>query len=234
MTTETENQTAGGRPDDLTLEAIYRRAWRLAVDNLWPFIGISLLIILFSVAAEAAEQVGQRLIMSQAPDSLLLTLIPTLLGGVLGILVLSPIGASVGWVFLKATRHEEYRIADMFAVFSRNYWNVVLAQFLVTLLIFAGFLLFIIPGLYLAVRMTFVPYLAIDRQMKATDAIKTSWEMTGGCFWTLVAMALIAIPVTVVGLFLFGIGILPAAVFLGFASAAVYHAVAVRNQPAVQ
>jgi len=95
-----------------------------------------------------------------------------------GIFISGPIGYSVQWVYLKAVRKEKINIKDMFAVFERNYWNAVIANLVVGIIIGFGIVMLIVPGIFFACRLAFVPYLVIDQKMDVMDALKTSWEMT--------------------------------------------------------
>ena len=90
----------------------------------------------------------------------------------------------------------------MFAVFNRNYLSSVGAVILTGLFILLGFVLLIVPGIILAIRLSFVSYLVIDRKLSAWEAITTSWEMTKGHGWRI-----------------FGIFCLGALIVLGFAVA---------------
>ena len=69
----------------------------------------------------------------------------------------------------------------IFSVFSNNYLNAVLTQFLVNLSIFLWSLLLIIPGIIKALEYTFVPYLLAENPDMSTDRAKElSRLMTDG------------------------------------------------------
>lgn len=54
-----------------------------------------------------------------------------------------------------------------------------------TLFVLGGFILLILPGIYIAVRMSFAVYIVADTGAKPMDAIRESWAMTKGKFWAL-------------------------------------------------
>ena len=54
-----------------------------------------------------------------------------------------------------------------------------------TLFILGGFILLILPGIYIAVRMSFAMYIVADTGAKPMEAIRESWAMTKGKFWAL-------------------------------------------------
>jgi uncharacterized membrane protein len=69
----------------------------------------------------------------------------------------------------------------------------VLTNLLLTIIIVAGFLFLILPGIFLAIRLVFVPYLVVDKELEPMKAIETSWKMTSGYEFTILGMALMSI-----------------------------------------
>ncbi|MFC2000429.1 glycerophosphoryl diester phosphodiesterase membrane domain-containing protein [Chloroflexota bacterium] len=141
-----------------------------------------------------------------------------------GVLIVGPIDYGVSFAHLKAARGDKLQITDMFQVF-QNYWNAVLASILVSIIIFIGFVLLIIPGIIFACKLAFTPYLVVDQKMDVMEAIKGSWNMTRGHAWKVFFIGLLAIPIVIVGLVLFIIGIIPAIMWIKLTFASLYHAV---------
>ena len=144
---------------------------------------------------------------------------------VIWLLIAGPIAYSSAWVFLKAVRGDAYDIKDVFACFSKDYFEIMLANFLVTIIIIIGFVFLIIPGIIFAVKLAFVPYLVMDKQMKAMDAIKASWEMTRGYFWQIFFLGFISFFIVLGGLILFIIGIFPVVMWIQSSMASLFFAV---------
>ncbi len=142
-----------------------------------------------------------------------------------GVFVSGPVSFGQSWVFLKAVRGEEFEVKDIFSVFSPHYWEVVLANLLLFFIIGIGFAILVVPGIIFACRLAFVPYLVVDKNYKAVDAISKSWEMTKGFGWKIFAMGLLSFFIAIGGLILFGVGIFPAAIWISAAFASFYHAV---------
>ena len=135
------------------------------------------------------------------PDGFEWYLVPIVLLAIgYGIFISGPIGYSVSWVFLKAVRREKIEIKDMFAVFERNYWNAVIAGLVTTVIIVIGIFMLIVPGIIFACRLAFVPFLVIDQEMEALEALKASWAMTKGHGWTVFFMGLLAFLLVIAGL----------------------------------
>jgi uncharacterized membrane protein len=128
----------------------------------------------------------------------------------------------MAYVFLKVTRGEKFDVADVFTAFNNNYLQVILANLLTMAIVIAGIILLIIPGIIFACKLAFVPYLVMDKEMEAIDAVKTSWSMTKGHTLTIFLMGLLAIPIVLIGLLMLIVGIIPAAIWIEGAFAAIY------------
>jgi len=153
-------------------------------------------------------------------------MLPLILFGIgFAIFVSGPIGYSADWVFLKAVRGEKFEVKDLFTVFQRNYWNAVLGNVIVVIIVGMGIAMLIIPGIIFACRLAFVPYLIVDREMEVTEALSKSWEMTKGYGWDIFFMAIVAIPVAIIGLLALFFGIIVSAIWIKTSFAAMYQAV---------
>lgn len=142
-----------------------------------------------------------------------------------GIFLTGPIGMSANWLYLKAARKENFQLSDMFAVFKRNYWNAVLANLLTMIFVVIGLFLLIVPGFIVAIRLSFVSYLIIDKKLPAMDAIKQSWEMTKGHSWTIFGMILLAILIVIAGIICLGVGMIVSIAWISAAFAVLYYSV---------
>ena len=61
----------------------------------------------------------------------------------------------------------------------------VLASIASGVIVFVGFILLIIPGIILAVRLQYATYLIVDKNLGPIEALKTSWKLTRGNTWNL-------------------------------------------------
>jgi membrane-anchored glycerophosphoryl diester phosphodiesterase (GDPDase) len=77
------------------------------------------------------------------------------------------------------------------------------------LLVLCGLILLIIPGIWVAFRLSVANLSYLDKNEGVRKALRTSWDMTKGkIFWTAVLVGLVAGFLYIVGLIVFGIGIL--------------------------
>lgn len=141
------------------------------------------------------------------------------------LLLFAPIDYGSAFVFLKAVRNEKFEVKDMFLSFE-NYLNVVLANLLVWAIIGIGIVLFVVPGIIFACKLAFVKYLVMEREMDPVDAVKESWRMTTGHAWNIFLIGFLAIPIAIAGLICFGVGIIPAVMWIRSAFASMYFAAA--------
>ena len=74
-----------------------------------------------------------------------------------------------------------------------------------------GLIFFIIPGIYLAIRLQFYTYLLLEQEeCDCMKALSTSWAMTEGHVINLFTLGLLSFLVVITGVIAFLIGILAA------------------------
>jgi uncharacterized membrane protein len=139
-------------------------------------------------------------------------------------LLFSPIDFGAAWVFLKAMRNGEFDVKDTFSTFD-NYLNVVLANLLVSAIIGIGLVLLVVPGVILACRLAFVRYLVMDKKLEPVEAVEASWRMTRGHANSIFLMGLLALGIIGAGFICFGVGAIPAYMWVRSAFASMYFAV---------
>jgi uncharacterized membrane protein len=87
-------------------------------------------------------------------------------------------------ISLKICDNEEPKISDVisqYKLFFRYFFALVLRN-LITLF---GFILLIIPGIILSIRLGFFDYLIVDKNSKIVESLEKSWEITKGNTWNL-------------------------------------------------
>jgi uncharacterized membrane protein len=134
------------------------------------------------------------------------------------------------WMYLRFIRDERPNVADMFNGFKNNYLNIILANLLVFAICGIGFVLFFIPGVIFACRLSFVPYLVMDKGLDPVAAIEKSWFMTRGHGWRIFGMYLLGFVFCVIGFCLLFIGLVFAIMWVSCAFAALYHAIDAAEQ----
>jgi hypothetical protein len=98
------------------------------------------------------------------------------------------------------------------------------------LLILGGLVLLIIPGIYIAIRLSVANLSFIDKNQGVKASLKSSWDMIkGSTFWTAVLVMIASVFLYMIGLVLFGIGILVTYPLAMILMAKFYRALTVQN-----
>ena len=144
-----------------------------------------------------------------------------------------PLEYGMSYGFLRSARGETLLVKDIFHVF-KNYSNAVFGNLLVAVIVGVGFMLFIIPGIVFACKLSFVSYLIVDKKMDAVAAVKTSWRMTHGHAWKVFWMGILAFFIALLGLLLVGVGLILSIMWIRLAIASLYYAVAAGTEENIQ
>lgn len=134
------------------------------------------------------------------------------------------------YLFLKAMREEETDLRLIFEGFKNKYTKIVLANLIVVALTIIGFILFIIPGIIVLVRLSFVPFLVMDKDLEPMQAVERSWQLTRGHGWKIFGMAILSIIIFFAGLLVFIVGVLISFMWIHSAFATLYHSVISSNE----
>jgi uncharacterized membrane protein len=84
----------------------------------------------------------------------------------------------------------------------------ILASILYFLIVFAGFILLIVPGIIWAIKYQFFAYLIVDKEMSPMEAIKKSGEITTGNKGKLFWLAILFILINIAGALCLLVGLL--------------------------
>ncbi|MFA7253082.1 MAG: YciC family protein [Patescibacteria group bacterium] len=112
-------------------------------------------------------------------------------------------------------------ISDLFTQV-KYFWRLLGATLLVSLIVFVGFILLVVPGIYWALKYQFVPYLIVDKDMNVMEAMKQSGNMTLGVKWQLLGFAFVSLGIIILGAIALGVGIFVAAPIIMLAEIFIY------------
>ena len=112
----------------------------------------------------------------------------------------------IAWSLKSTAAIESVRFNDLWA--PHAYWRYLGSSILVMLIEIIGFVLLVIPGIIASVFLLFVPFIVIERGTGPIEAVKASFEMVKGHFWGVFLFMLAALAVNIVGMMLFGVGLL--------------------------
>lgn len=87
-------------------------------------------------------------------------------------------------------------------------WRFAGAEILATLIVIAGFILLIVPGIIASLGLAFVPYTVIDRGTGPISALQESWRITNGHKWRLFLLSLALLGLNLLGALALMVGLL--------------------------
>lgn len=107
-------------------------------------------------------------------------------------------------------------------LYTKNLFNFLLASIVRTVIIVAGFILLIVPGIIFAIKLQYSEYLIVDKGLDAISSLKKSWEMTKGVKWNLFLLGLLLSLINILGVLALLVGLLITVPLSLVASAFVY------------
>jgi hypothetical protein len=204
-------ETILARDYQLDIGSCITRAWELLKENFWPVVGVSLLIMVISAVVN--QIVG--LISGPAVRGIILEhrASPGRIGIILATSVIgSPIyTVLMGGLFkyyLKLIRAEGPTLSDAFVGLGPLTGQLILLGLVNGFLTTLGYMLCIIPGLYLSVSWMFALPLVVDKNLPFWDAMELSRKVTSKHFFLLLAFLFVIGLLAVSGIIACCIGVL--------------------------
>lgn len=88
-------------------------------------------------------------------------------------------------------------------------WHYVVATILYSIAVLLGLIVFILPGIFIAVRLQFYSYSIVEHEhLDPVEALKKSWHITSGKFWKLLGFFFISIFLIIVSAIPLGLGLI--------------------------
>ena len=111
--------------------------------------------------------------------------------------------------YLTENRTAPAHLDTLFSGFTSGYWNTVGVMFFMNLKVFLWCLLLIVPGIIKSYQYRFIPFLLAENpHMTADRAFEISTMMTDGEKWNIFVLDLSFLGWRLLGLLLFGIGLI--------------------------
>jgi hypothetical protein len=157
---------------DVTLDigACVERSWQLLQKNFWPV--VAAWAVTFFVTWG-------------------ICLIPYV-GGPAGIVLGAVLLAGLHGFFLRLSRGEPASVADVFAGFGPSIGPLILCGIVSCLLTFFGFVLCLVPGIYLVVCWHLAPLLILDRKLDAWPAMELARKVVTRNWFAMFGLAIVA------------------------------------------
>jgi len=168
--------------------------WGIMKSNFWFFVG--LLLIIWSIS------LIYSLVNNQIKEQSVLSIIVGLAFFVLNIIV--TMGAIK--IALKFHDGQKGKIADLFSCFYL-FFKYVLGSVIYGLIVLAGLILLIIPGIIWAIKFQFFGYFIVDKELGPIESLKQSAKITKDAKWTLFLFGLLSGLINFLGALLLLVGL---------------------------
>jgi uncharacterized membrane protein len=127
-----------------------------------------------------------------------------------GVILGSVLHAGLMLMFIRRIRGERVELGDLFAGFNMAL-PLIIAGLLTSALTIVGFILCILPGIYLAVSYLFVLPLIIDKKLDFWPAMEVSRQVVYKHWWAMFLFAIVLVLIICAGALLCGVGLILAA-----------------------
>jgi hypothetical protein len=91
--------------------------------------------------------------------------------------------AEIAVIYSIMTEDREVTVAEAYRKSTSIFWSFLLVQLLVGIIVSLGFIVFIIPGIYLAIRYSFAAFAVIGENKRGMDALNRSRDLVRGRWW---------------------------------------------------
>lgn len=184
-----ENQQFSSLPSQPQISSLpgvsdlLKRTWQIYKERIWVFLGIMILPILISLGIPLFVS-GLSVFISELKQlSILLAMLPLVIFVFVLIAIIINIWARVALLYVIKEREEKIGIKESFA----KGWHKIISFFWISLLAglitIIGFLLFIIPGIILAVWFSLAVYVLVAEGLTGTKALSRSKRLVSGYWW---------------------------------------------------
>ncbi len=111
--------------------------------------------------------------------------------------------------------HDEIEISMLLERFGNHFLTLFLLYIIIIIAVFFSFFLFIIPGIYVGVKLFISPAVAVIEDRNPLDAISRSWSLVQGHWWFTLGVYLV---MNIITSFMSYVLIIPATIIMGFIS----------------
>lgn len=195
------------------LAGYFSRSWQLFKDHFWQVIVATILVAVLGVL------------------STIISFIP-FIGPLIGCAVDFILGAGYSLIFLKLARGQKAGVEEAFEGVKKSIVPLLLGGIVSSVLTLIGFLLLILPGIYLVVAWSFAPLLIIDKRLDFWPALELSRKVVTKVWFQIFAMFLVCFGIFILGALALGVGLLVAFPLIAGAWVYIYEEIFGSPEPA--
>lgn len=162
-----------------------------------PLTLVSVLVTNAIVDASDVDVRGGELVVDELGTSFIAALFAGAIGGLILVLISAVLQAATVRAAAQATIGDPVNVEASYRYGFRRLGSVILISILVALIVAAGFILLIVPGIiFLVFLSASIPALIVENR-RGTDALGRSWGLVQGNFWH--ALGVIFVAAVIVG-----------------------------------
>lgn len=196
---------------------IYKSGWKkftglLILPFLIGLIPLIVIIILWGIASFITSVNAASPLSPPSLGMITGSIVNIILGllGILAIIFLFIMGI-IGFFsqyFLVRDLEKGITVKQAFFEGKRHFWSFILIHLLTTLVVFAGMMLFVIPGIVFSIWLSLAPFVFVVEGLRGVAALKRSKQIVRGFWWTVIFRGwffgiVTSLPVVIVGLIIF-------------------------------
>ena len=167
---------------------LLKEAWELFKKNLNILLGL--------IGVYIAYYIAKWLISYLFPQSIIATLFSLIF-----VILFLVIQLGAYNMILKIVDGKKAALQDLYTYpnITMKVLRNIVAGIIVGIAVVAGLIFFIIPGIYIAIRLMFFTYYIVDKDAGVIDSIKMSWDLTKNGVVNLFLLALIFFVINFIG-----------------------------------
>jgi len=192
----------------------------LAKKNLPFFIGVLIIVAVFSILSSSLRS----MVNPQKETLLYLVLYFALF------VINLVLGIGLTKIALEFIDSRKPKFSDL--VYYKPAIKYFSASILQGIIAVIGFILLIIPGIIFSIRLSYVNYLIVDKNLGPVEAIKKSWNMTRGNTWNLFFFGILVGLINILGFICLIIGLFVTVPLTMLASVYVYRKLLLQSEAA--
>lgn len=169
-------------------------------------LGFFIIVLIIALVANAIPNRVQDATKETAP-------LLSFLFGLVSLFVGQVVAIGVTRISLRVHDREQPELADLFNRYAL-FFKYLFASLLYALIVAAGLILLIVPGIMWAVRFALYGYLVVDKGLGPVEALGQSAQLTQGARWDLFVFGLLLFGIILLGALALGVGL-----FLAFPTA---------------
>lgn len=117
---------------------------------------------------------------------------------ILTTLIMFPLGVGLGLLGIRRAAGKDTPVSTLWEPYNQAI-PLIFMFVLMVLLIVAGFLLLVLPGIYLSIAYSLAPYLIVEKNMGVWEALETSRKAITQYWWRYFGLMLVAMLLIIIG-----------------------------------